>query len=309
MEPRTVQYKSSFPVIVTPHLRQARDFYVEHFGFHPVFEADWYVQLHAPGEGGGKPIELAFMKPDQRDQPSELHHAFNGVGVVFTFEVADPDSLYQRVRDAGCTTIVELKDEPWGQRHFLVRDPIGNLVDVVKQIPPSRDYEKAYSRTPPGLTEHDVDIQIVLFDPRFADQCAALLATVPEWFGIPESNASYLRNLGILPSWVAVSEGQVLGAITLEEHFPASYEVHFMAVRRDHHRRGIGRALLSHVEKEARSRGARWLHVKTLAPSDPDENYARTRAFYQALGFSLLFASDALFGDPGNPAVVLVKAI
>ena len=152
-------------------------------------------------------------------------------------------------------------------------------------------------------------LEIVPFHKRFAGGCAALLATVPEWFGIPESNANYLRNLSLLPSWLALAKGEVVGAITLEEHFPESHEVHFMAVRRDHHRRGVGRALLSHLESEAVSRGARWLHVKTLAPSDPDELYARTRAFYQAMGFSPLFVSDALFGDPRNPGVVLVKVL
>jgi GNAT superfamily N-acetyltransferase len=152
-------------------------------------------------------------------------------------------------------------------------------------------------------------LEIVPFQARFEDQCAALLATVPEWFGIPASNASYLRNLSVMPSWVALSDTRVVGVITLEQHFPASYEVHFMAVRRDHHRRGVGRALLSHLESEAVLRGARWLHVKTLAPSDPDEFYARTRAFYQAMGFSPLFTSDVLFGDARNPALVLVKAL
>jgi ribosomal protein S18 acetylase RimI-like enzyme len=154
-----------------------------------------------------------------------------------------------------------------------------------------------------------VAIEIAPFHPRFADQCAALLATVPEWFGIPASNTNYLRNLSILPSWVALAETRVVGAITLEQHFPTSYEVHFMAVRRDLHRRGVGRALLSHLESEAVLRGGGWLHVKTLAPSDPDEFYARTRAFYQAMGFTPLFASETLFGDPQNPALVLVKLL
>ena len=42
-------------------------------------------------------------------------------------------------------TIVELRDEPWGQRHFLVRDPVGNLLDVVKQIAPASEYETSYT--------------------------------------------------------------------------------------------------------------------------------------------------------------------
>jgi hypothetical protein len=70
----------------------------------------------------------------------------------------------------------------------------------------------------------------------------------------------------------------------------------------------VGRALLAHLEAEATSRGGRWLHVKTLAPSHPDPFYVRTREFYSAMGFSPLFESSALWG-PANPAVVLVKCL
>ena len=151
-------------------------------------------------------------------------------------------------------------------------------------------------------------IQVLPFEPRFGADCSALLEALPDWFGIPESNANYLRNLSRLPSWVAVCNGELMGAITLEPHFPGSFEVHFMAVHPEHHRKGIGRLLLAHLESVARTRGARWLHVKTLAPSHPDPFYARTRAFYQAMGFTPLFESEALWG-PANPAVVLVKAL
>ena len=140
-----MEYKSCFPVTVTSRLAEARDFYVEHLGFEVVFDSGWFLQLHAPREGGGKPIELAFMQPNQQSQPSPLHSAFNGVGVILTLEVEEVDPLYDRVLSADCEIIVELKDEPWGQRHFLVRDPAGNLLDVVKQIPPSADYAASYN--------------------------------------------------------------------------------------------------------------------------------------------------------------------
>ncbi len=81
-----------------------------------------------------------------------------------------------------------------------------------------------------------------------------------------------------------------------------------MAVHPACHRRGVGRRLVEELEAEARRRGGRWLHVKTLAPSHPDPFYARTRAFYLALGFDPLFESEAIWG-PENPAVVLVKAL
>jgi GNAT superfamily N-acetyltransferase len=153
-----------------------------------------------------------------------------------------------------------------------------------------------------------VSISLVPYEPRFERGCANLIEALPDWFGIPESNAAYLRNLGLLPSWLAVREENVVGAATLEEHFPGSFEIHFMAVHPDHHRQGIGRRLVEQLEREARRRGGRWLHVKTLAPSHPDPFYARTRAFYFALGFAPLFESDALWG-PDNTAVVLIKKL
>ena len=149
---------------------------------------------------------------------------------------------------------------------------------------------------------------IVPFEPQFLGGCEALIATLPDWFGIPESNASYLRNLSLLPSWSALLQSQVTGAITLEQHFRSAFEVHFMAVHPDHHRRGIGRTLLNHAEEETRSRGGLWLHVKTLDPSHPDPFYARTRASYTSMGFVPLFETTALWGEE-NPTLVSVKRL
>jgi GNAT superfamily N-acetyltransferase len=151
-------------------------------------------------------------------------------------------------------------------------------------------------------------ILIVPYEPGYEAECAELIAALPDWFGIPEANAAFIRDLERLPSWLALREGKVAGAATLAEHFAGSFEIHFMAVHPGCHRQGIGRCLVEQLEGEALRRGGRWLHVKTLAPSHPDPFYARTRAFYFALGFAPLFESDALWG-PENPAVVLIKML
>ncbi len=151
-------------------------------------------------------------------------------------------------------------------------------------------------------------ISIIPYAPEFVAGCRDLIDALPDWFGLPEANAAYLRNLELLPSWLAIDDGKVAGAITLETHFPESFEIHFMAVHPDYHRQGIGRQLVALLEDEVRQRNGRWLHVKTLAPSHPDPFYARTRAFYLALGFEPLFESDALWGSE-NPAVILVKML
>ncbi|MGH7432602.1 MAG: VOC family protein [Candidatus Methylomirabilales bacterium] len=139
--------KSLYPVVVTDNLVAARDFYVEHFGFRVVFEADWYVQLHASRGDDVPPIELAFMIPKVETQPKPLHAAFSGAGVILTLDVDDVEAVHLKLSMAGVlrNVVIPLRDEAWGQRHFLIRDPAGILLDVVQQIPPSAEYAAAYS--------------------------------------------------------------------------------------------------------------------------------------------------------------------
>lgn len=141
-----------------------------------------------------------------------------------------------------------------------------------------------------------------------SDACERILKALPEWFGIPESNEEYLRSLPRLTTFVARLREAPVGFVALERHFPESAENHVLAVHPDHHREGIGRALLAHSEQWLRSRGVEMFHVKTLGPSDPYPPYARTRAFYAALGFRPLFETKALWG-PENPALVLAKRL
>jgi GNAT superfamily N-acetyltransferase len=151
-----------------------------------------------------------------------------------------------------------------------------------------------------------MNVQVMPWEPRFREPSQALIDALPDWFGMPESNAAYLRNMSILPSWVACSGTTLVGAITVERHFPSSFEVHFLAVHPDYHRRGIGRALLTHAEMEARAAGGQWFHVKTLSASHEDPFYAGTRRFYEGTGFAPLFESDRIWGSDA-PTLVLVK--
>ena len=139
--------------------------------------------------------------------------------------------------------------------------------------------------------------------------CAAVLAQLPQWFGIEESNRTTLAELSELPSFGAFAGDRLTGFASLRVHGPGSSEIQVLAVEPRSHRRGIGRALVDRLAVEAHVRaGPGFFHVKTLAPSDPDPNYRRTRAFYAALGFAPLFESDAFWG-PENPAIVLIKTL
>jgi GNAT superfamily N-acetyltransferase len=140
------------------------------------------------------------------------------------------------------------------------------------------------------------------------DACAALLAELPEWFGIPESNAAYVRSLETLPAFVAVDdETEALqGFVALQPHGPRSAEILVMAVDREMHHHGLGRALIGAAERWCTEHDVGWLHVKTRGPSTYDEAYERTRRFYRAMGFEVLYESITEWG-PENAALVLVE--
>ncbi len=136
----------------------------------------------------------------------------------------------------------------------------------------------------------------------------AILRALPGWFGIEESLVAYARDTTTLPTFVAEIGGRALGFVSLREHFRGSWEVSCMAVAAGARGRGLGTALLEHAEAWARSRGARFLQVKTLAASDPSPEYAETRAFYERRGFAPLEVFP-LHWDAANPCLVMIKVV
>lgn len=140
--------------------------------------------------------------------------------------------------------------------------------------------------------------------PASAD-CAAILAGLPEWFGLPESNVEYAANAGREPTWVAEEDGAVLGVMTLVDQGQSAIDIHLLAVRREAHRRGVGQALVRQALAEARALGKRYLTVKTRGPSLPYEPYERTRAFYLAVGFEPLEEFTTIWG-PENPCLIMI---
>ncbi len=123
--------KKVYSIAITDKVKECTAYYTKYFGFTIVFEADWYVQLlHEPSGA-----ELGLMAPDVDNQPKQLHPGFSGNGMIYSFEVDDAQSEYERLsKETALDFIVALKDESFGQRHFIVRDPAGIYVDVVQQL-------------------------------------------------------------------------------------------------------------------------------------------------------------------------------
>ena len=132
----------------------------------------------------------------------------------------------------------------------------------------------------------------------------AVLHDLPDWFGWEDSNQAYIRDAAELPTFVVEPD---LGFLCLKQHTPRAVELYGMGVRRDHHRQGIGAALVDAAECWCRAHGIRYLHVKTMGPSRESSGYGATRAFYDALGFVALEELHGLWGDV--PTLLLVKDV
>jgi catechol 2,3-dioxygenase-like lactoylglutathione lyase family enzyme len=130
---------SYYPVIMTRDVAGTASFYMAHFGFRPVFESDWYVHLQF---GDNASVNLAIL--DSAHDTVPAGHRKPAAGMILNFEVEDPDTLYRENQAAGLPILIPLRDEPFGQRHFITRDPNGVLIDVIKPIPPSAEFAAQY---------------------------------------------------------------------------------------------------------------------------------------------------------------------
>ena len=138
--------------------------------------------------------------------------------------------------------------------------------------------------------------------------CEPILRALPEWFGIEEATAEYVRDIETLPTLMAQTDGRDVGFLSLKRHFDRAAEVHCMGIVPEYHRRGIGRALQARAEAWCLDEGIEYLQVKTLGPSRVCEHYARTRAFYRAVGFEPLEELKTLWNE-ANPCLMLVKRL
>lgn len=138
--------------------------------------------------------------------------------------------------------------------------------------------------------------------------CERILRALPDWFGIEESLVQYVADAKRFETLVAIGTAEdIIGFVTIRRHFPESGEIHCLAVVPSEHGRGVGRGLVAAVEQRLIAGGAAFLQVKTLGPSRPSEFYARTLAFYRAVGFAPLEELHGLWG--AIPCLMLVKKL
>ena len=119
------------PNVSSDAFAASRDFYVAMFDLVVSVELDdWYLQLMPESD---TMLNIGFVKPD--------HELFAGRspsrgtdGLVLTIHVDDVDEAYERAKRLGAEIAAEIRDEEYGQRHFLVVDPNGLLLNVMSTV-------------------------------------------------------------------------------------------------------------------------------------------------------------------------------
>ena len=130
---------SYYPVIMTGDVAGTAAFYEAHFEFEALFTSDWYVHLQSSQD---EKVTLAVVDGSHETIPEAGRGKVSGL--LLNFEVEDVDAVYDAVRAAGLPILLDIRDEDFGQRHFITADPNGVMLDVIKPIPPSADYAALY---------------------------------------------------------------------------------------------------------------------------------------------------------------------
>ncbi|MGB3851859.1 MAG: VOC family protein [Tunicatimonas sp.] len=113
--------------VITHKLAETKAFYAEVLNFGVTFENEFYLLMHTPNHQA----ELGFLLPNHSSQQPLFQPPFAGAGVYLTIEVDDVDRTYEAVKQTGTPIAIDLRDEPWGDRHFAIVDPNGVGIDIV----------------------------------------------------------------------------------------------------------------------------------------------------------------------------------
>ena len=118
--------------VITTKLAESKAFYTNNLGFRVTFENEFYLLLHTPNHEA----EISFLLPNHPSQQPFFHKPFLGHGMYLTIEVDDVDSIFKDLRKKGVPIKIDIRNEPWGDRHFAIEDPNGIGIDLVKYSPP-----------------------------------------------------------------------------------------------------------------------------------------------------------------------------
>ncbi|MBX9651140.1 MAG: VOC family protein [Xanthobacteraceae bacterium] len=104
--------------LIATDVAVARQFYADFLGLDIVMDLGWIVTY----EGGGQSFPQVSVACD----------GGSGTAVpMLSIEVGDADEAHRRALASGLPIEYGIVTESWGVRRFHVRDPFGNLVNIL----------------------------------------------------------------------------------------------------------------------------------------------------------------------------------
>ncbi|MBK5566001.1 VOC family protein [Ensifer sp. SSB1] len=105
--------------LYAPDPRAARAFYGDLLELDVVMDHGWILTFAAEGKAAMPQVSIASEGGNDTPVP------------VLSIEVDDVDRAYQRAKAAGVEIVYDITNEPWGVRRFYMRDPFGNIVNIL----------------------------------------------------------------------------------------------------------------------------------------------------------------------------------
>ncbi len=104
------------PNIKSDRPDETRDFFLDLMGFEVAMDLGWVVTLASPAN---RSAQVTIIGNDDMSAP--------GISVG----VDDVDAVHAQAVERGLEIAYPLRDEEWGVRRFMLREPSGTLVNVV----------------------------------------------------------------------------------------------------------------------------------------------------------------------------------
>ena len=108
------------PNIRSDRASETRDFFVGLLGFEVAMDMGWVVTV---ASATNPSVQVSIIANDDPAAP--------GISV----EVADVDAVHARAVERGLEIAYSLRDEAWGVRRFMLREPSGTIVNVLSHLP------------------------------------------------------------------------------------------------------------------------------------------------------------------------------
>jgi len=112
--------RRAVPNIRSDRPAETRDFFVDLLGFEVAMDMGWVMTVASPGNTSA---QITIVGGDDMSAP--------GISV----EVADGDAVHAKAVERGFEIAYPLRDEEWGVRRFMLRDPNGTVVNVLSHLP------------------------------------------------------------------------------------------------------------------------------------------------------------------------------